>query len=39
MDCHVEVNDSSSVVRNEDQEIEQLEGDCGDDEEVNGDDL
>jgi hypothetical protein len=36
---HVEVSDSSSVVRQENQDIELLEGDCWHNEEVNRNDL
>ena len=39
MSSHVEVSDSSSIVRQENQDIEQLEGDCWHNEEVNRDDL
>jgi len=39
MSCHVEVNDPSSVVRKEDQNVEQLEGDGRHNEEVDRDDV
>ena len=39
MSCHVEVNDPSSVVREEHQDVKRLEGDGGNNKEVNRDNL